>query len=77
MMQAFLNINKTALKPGAIDGKTKALMCVAIGIANGGEYCIASRTSQAVHPNVAKVGGLHRVKRLKTESHVYVLNCLG
>ncbi len=30
-----------------------------------------------IHPNVAKVGGLHRVKRLKTESHVYVLNCLG
>ncbi len=53
-MKAFLNLNQTALKPGAIDEKTKALMCVAIGVANGGEYCIASRTSQAVQAGATR-----------------------
>ena len=47
-LQAFGNLNKTALKPGALDQKTKALMCVATGIATRGEYCISSRTAQAV-----------------------------
>jgi AhpD family alkylhydroperoxidase len=47
-LKAFGNLNETALKPGALDRKTKTLMCIAIAIANGSEYCIAARTAQAV-----------------------------
>ncbi|MCD6215350.1 MAG: carboxymuconolactone decarboxylase family protein [Candidatus Desulfofervidus sp.] len=47
-LKAFTNLNETALQPGALDRKTKTLMCLAIGIANGSEYCIAARAVQAV-----------------------------
>jgi AhpD family alkylhydroperoxidase len=47
-LKAFTNLNEIALKPGALDQKTKTLMCVAIGMANGSEYCIAARAAQAV-----------------------------
>lgn len=53
-LKAFGNLNKTALKTGALDQKTKTLMCVAIGIATGGEYCISSRTSQAVQAGATR-----------------------
>ena len=46
-LKAFGNLNENALKPGALDRKTKTLMCLAIGIANYCEPCIAARTAQA------------------------------
>lgn len=53
-LQAFGNLNKTALKPGALDQKTKTLMCLAIGIATRGEPCISSRTAQAVQAGATR-----------------------
>jgi len=47
-LKLFTNLNENALQPGAMDRKTKTLMCLAIGIANGSEYCVAARTAQAV-----------------------------
>jgi len=46
-LKAFTTLNENALQPGALDRKTKTLMCLAIGIANGSEYCVAARTAQA------------------------------
>ncbi|MCK9230166.1 MAG: carboxymuconolactone decarboxylase family protein [Syntrophales bacterium] len=46
-LKAFTNLNETALQPGALDRKTKTLMCLAIGIAHGSEYCVAARAAQA------------------------------
>ena len=45
-LKAFGDLNENALKPGALDRKTKTLMCVAIGIATHCEYCIAARTGK-------------------------------
>jgi len=59
-LKAFTNLNETALQPGALDRKTKTLMCLAIGIANGSEYCIAARAAQAVE------GGATREELLET-----------
>ena len=39
-LKAFTNLNETVLQSGALDRKTKMLMCLAIGIANGSEYCV-------------------------------------
>jgi len=61
-LKAFTNLNETALQPGALDRKTKTLMCLAIGIANGSEYCIAARAAQAVE------GGATREELLETAS---------
>ena len=47
-LKAFGNLNETALKDGALDRKTKTLICLAIGIANHCEYCIAARAAQAI-----------------------------
>ena len=46
-LKAFTNLNETALLSGALDRKTKTLMCLAVGIANGSEYCVAARAAQA------------------------------
>ncbi len=53
-MKAFGNLNETALRPGALDRKTKTLMCVAIAIATRCEYCIAARTAQAVQAGATR-----------------------
>lgn len=53
-LKAFTNLNETALKPGALDRKTKTLMCVAIGMANGSEYCIAARAAQALQAGASR-----------------------
>lgn len=53
-LKAFGNLNENALKPGALDRKTKTLMCIAIAIANGSEYCIAGRTAQAVQEGATR-----------------------
>ncbi len=46
-MKAFSGLNENALQSGVLDRKTKTLMCLAIGIANGSEYCVAGRAAQA------------------------------
>ncbi len=61
-LKAFTNLNETALQPGSLDRKTKTLMCLAIGIANGSEFCIAARASQA------KDAGATRKELLETAS---------
>ena len=53
-LRAFGNLNENALKPGALDRKTKTLMCVAIGIATHCDYCIAARTAQAVQAGATR-----------------------
>ena len=53
-LKAFGNLNETALKPGALDRKTKTLMCVAIGIATHCEYCIAARIAQALQAGATR-----------------------
>lgn len=61
-LKAFTNLNEKALQPGALDRKTKTLMCLAIGIANGSEYCAAARAAQA------KEAGATREELLETTS---------
>jgi AhpD family alkylhydroperoxidase len=53
-LKAFGNLNETVLKAGKLDRKTKTLMCLAIGIANGSEYCIAARASQAAQAGATR-----------------------
>lgn len=59
-LKAFTNLNETALQPGELDRKMKTLMCLAIGIANGAEYCITVRAAQA------KEAGATREELLET-----------
>jgi AhpD family alkylhydroperoxidase len=61
-LKAFTKLNETALQQGALDRKTKTLMCLAIGIANGSEICIAARAAQA------KEAGAIREELLETVS---------
>ena len=61
-LKAFTNLNETALQPAALDRKTKTLMCLAIGITNGSEFCIAVRAAQA------KDAGATREELLETAS---------
>jgi len=53
-MKAFINLNETALKPGALDMKTKTLMIIAIAIATRCEYCISARTAQAIQAGATR-----------------------
>jgi AhpD family alkylhydroperoxidase len=53
-LKVFSNLNENVLKTGALDRKTKTLMCVAIGIANGSEYCAAARAAQAVQAGATR-----------------------
>jgi len=53
-LTAFTNLNENALQPGALDRKTKTLMCLAIGIAHGSEYCIVGRAAQAVEAGATR-----------------------
>jgi len=53
-LKAFGNLNETALRPGALDRKTKTLMCIAIAIATRCEYCISARTAQAVEAGATR-----------------------
>jgi len=53
-LKAFGNLNETALKPGALDRKTKTLMCIAVGIATRCEHCISARTAQAVQAGATR-----------------------
>jgi len=53
-LKAFGKLNETVLNSGVLDRKTKSLMCVAIGIANRCEYCIAARIAQAVEAGATR-----------------------
>lgn len=53
-LKAFGNLNEVALKTGALDRKTKILMCIAIGIASRCEHCISARTAQAVQAGATR-----------------------
>ena len=52
--QAFLNLNETAIKPGALDTKTKLLICAAIALATNGEYCIVGRVRGALEAGATR-----------------------
>ncbi len=53
-LKAFTGLNENALQPGILDRKTKTLMCLAIGIAHGSEYCVAARAAQAVEAGASR-----------------------
>ena len=53
-MQAFLNLNETALKSGALDTKTKWIICAAIALACNSEHCIAGRVRGALENGASR-----------------------
>ena len=53
-LKAFNGLNENALQAGVLDRKTKTLMCLATGIANGSEYCVAARAAQAVEAGATR-----------------------
>ena len=53
-MQAFLNLNETALKPGALDTKTKLVVCAAIALACNSQHCIAGRVRGALEAGASR-----------------------
>jgi AhpD family alkylhydroperoxidase len=46
-MQAFWAFDKAAFSPGAVDGKTKQLMALAVALTTQCPYCIAIHTKEA------------------------------
>ncbi len=54
VLKAFGQLDEAALKPGALDRKTKLLMCVAIAAATGCEYCLAGRSASAVEAGATR-----------------------
>jgi AhpD family alkylhydroperoxidase len=46
-MQAFWAFDKAAFTPGALDGKTKQLMALAVALTTQCPYCIAIHTKEA------------------------------
>jgi len=52
--QAFLNLNETALKPGALDVKAKTLIVAAIALACSSEYCIVGRIHGALEAGATR-----------------------
>ena len=53
-LKAFGKLNETVLTSGALDRKTKTLMCIAIAIATRCEYCISARTAQAIQAGATR-----------------------
>jgi len=53
-IDAFLNFNNTALKPGALDTKTKHIICSAIALATNSEYCIVGRIHYALEAGATR-----------------------
>ena len=53
-MQAFLNLNETALNPGALDAKTKRIICAAIALSHNSEHCIAGRVRGAFEAGASR-----------------------
>ena len=52
--QAFVNLNKTALKPGALDVKTKTLVVAAIALACCSAHCIVGRVRGALEAGATR-----------------------
>jgi AhpD family alkylhydroperoxidase len=53
-IQAFLNLNETALKPGALDAKTKCIICAAIALSHNSEHCIVGRVRGALEAGASR-----------------------
>jgi AhpD family alkylhydroperoxidase len=47
-MEGFSQLNRAAMEPGALDAKTKELLCVVIGVTNRCDACIAFHTNGAL-----------------------------
>jgi len=47
-MPAFIELSKAAMKPGALDFKTKELIAAAVGLAARCEYCIVHHVYEAL-----------------------------
>ena len=47
-MPAFTELSKAAMKPGALDVKTKELIAAAVGLAARCEYCIVHHVYEAL-----------------------------
>ncbi|WEV75524.1 carboxymuconolactone decarboxylase family protein [Bifidobacterium sp. ESL0800] len=50
----FLAMKRDALKPGALDGKTKALIAVLMGVSRGSERCIMTHVRAAADAGVTR-----------------------
>jgi len=53
-IKAFLNLNDTALKPGALDAKTKWIICAAIALSHNSVHCIAGRVRGALEAGASR-----------------------
>jgi len=47
-MPAFIELSKAAMKPGALDLKTKELIAAAVGLAARCDYCIVHHVYEAL-----------------------------
>jgi len=47
-MSAFIELSKVAMKPGALDTKTKELIAAAVGLAVRCDYCIVHHVYEAL-----------------------------
>jgi AhpD family alkylhydroperoxidase len=47
-MPAFIELSKVAMKPGALDTKTKELIAAAVGLAVRCDYCIVHHVYEAL-----------------------------
>lgn len=54
VMKAFTGIAQAALKPGALDTKTKELIAVAIGVASRCDDCIAFHVKAALNQGATR-----------------------
>jgi alkylhydroperoxidase/carboxymuconolactone decarboxylase family protein YurZ len=52
--KAFINLNDTALKPGALDTKTKWIICAAIALASNSQHCNAGRVRGALEAGASR-----------------------
>lgn len=50
----FLEMKRMAMVPGALDGKTKALLAVLMGVARGSERCILTHVPAAVDAGMSR-----------------------
>jgi len=53
-MNAFLKLNKTTLKQGALDSKTERIISAAIALATNSEYCIVGRVRGVFEAGAAR-----------------------
>ena len=67
-MPAFTELSKAAMKPGALDYKTKELIAAAVGLAARCEYCIV------YHVHAALKAGASRQELIETAC---VANLMG